>query len=705
MITVWCDLESEKLYIKVQGTHFQDWIEIIRSMKKCYFDSDKKAYYTDIVEFRNIEEEVLYHISLDFPDDSLEVSELTRKQVDYFYESLKELKASSSRRLVKWDLLKKPPLKGIGANEKYQSIDLLRAINQNRFLFNWEMGLGKSYALAALIENLRYYDLIDKCIIMSTSIGIYNLKDELLKFGNNLKESEIYVINLLSEQDFEDRDIFNTQKYPYKIFIMTYDTFTGINNYYYDVANAPKNAASQILQLETELKDLTAQKKSSFKAEFQDKLEKGEFNTKLKDTLKNDKDIVKLKTKISALKDKLHPSRKVTYKKSYLPLQQWAGGHGVGLFLDESHSIAIPKSLRAKHIKNNLCNFDYRYEFTGTFADKYEKMYMQLLVLDRSLVNGKNYNSWLEEYCEVGNKFSRYAVNNDGWKMDKIADLNKLLLSKYASKRVMKECLDLPSNYDVPTIYIDMSPKQREIYEAFVKAELSFSREREKVHNETQKDIILNMFQIFQMSVDNPSIISKSRSFVKLPADLQEKIVNFDYENESTKISVLDDILSERVDEYGERGIVWYYHPDTKDQIVNHLKKYNPIVVEAGMSNEELNSKIKDFKTDPSHKIIIGSIIIMNTSVTLTECAFNIYLERTYNYTMYSQSKGRIFRPGQDKITRNYTMSYKDSIDNLQLKNLETKGATINNLLNKDFISQGLWKKIFNYNNSFELEN
>jgi SNF2 family DNA or RNA helicase len=94
----------------------------------------------------------------------------------------------------------------------------------------------------------------------------------------------------------------------------------------------------------------------------------------------------------------------------------------------------------------------------------------------------------------------------------------------------------------------------------------------------------------------------------------------------------------------------------------------------------------------------------MNTSVTVTEATYNVYFERTFNYTVYSQSRGRIYRPSQKYMCRTYHMTFNDSIDNLQLENLAQKGQIVNALLNKKFIDQGLWKKIFNANEGFTVE-
>lgn len=241
-----------------------------------------------------------------------------------------------------------------------------------------------------------------------------------------------------------------------------------------------------------------------------------------------------------------------------------------------------------------------------------------------------------------------------------------------------------------------MSPLHRKIYEAFVKVELELSKERKLAGEATQKDSIMNMFGIFQLACENVECIKDTPSFEKFPVELQECINNYDWFKDNAKVPVIETIVDERINEDNERGIVWYYHPKTKDSLMKLLKKYNPIVIEAGMGPELMSDAIKQFKSDDKHKIIIASINIMNTSVTLTECKWNLYVERTFNYTIYSQSRGRIYRPGQKNMCRTYMMCFNNSIDNLQLQNLKQKGAVIDSLLNKHIVDQSIWRAIFN---------
>lgn len=604
---------------------FQDIVEYFK-LNGCRWDKNLKLWKKSIADYEDMVKE------LNFEGQAVEISELDKQKFKIYRKNLCELEITKTRIIPRWDLMNFPPLKGKHPFENYQYDDTAKALSRNRFLFNWEMGLGKSAALAFLIENLRYYKLINKCLIFSTGVGVFNLKDELCKFGKNITPEEIFVVNSITA--LKDRDIFNNEKYPYKILIMTYDTFKGINNFYYDLTKGTKSNP--------------------------------------------------------------HPSNNIEYQNSYVPIKDWLDGYHGALFLDECHSLANPKSRRSKVIDMNLMYFKYRYEFTGTLADKYEKLYEPLYILDRSLVDGRSYNEWLMAYNEVGNKFSKYAPNPDKWNMEKIGELNVRLLKDYAAKRKMTECLDLPLDYECPTIYVDMSPLHRRIYEEFVKQEMQLAKERKLAGESTIKDSIMNMFGIFQLACENVECIKDTPSFEKFPSELQSLINNYSWEKDNTKVPVIEAILKERVDEEEQRGIVWYYHPKTKDCLVKLLKKYNPIIIEAGMGPEDLSNAIKKFKDNKKHKIIIGSLMVLNTSVTLTECKWNLYVERTFNYTIYAQSRGRIYRPSQTEVCRTYMTCFNNSIDNLQLQNLQQKGAVLDSLLNKNIVDQRIWKMIFN---------
>lgn len=696
MVSIEYNGDGDQLLISPRGDNFRDLVDFLKSCH-CRWNATLKKWTLSVSLYKSFCDQVK-----GFGED-IDIDMNSENEIKKFFDNLKELKMSP-RRCFHQELLNYPPLEGKHPFEKYQLEDILRGINQNRFLFNHDMGLGKSYITAALIAIKRFYKELDKCLIFSTPIGTLNLADELVKFVKGIKESDIITFTSMANLPFEERDVFNTKKYPQSIIIMSYDSLISVLNYYYDMTTRPKTILATIEKDEAVYKELFKAERDPIKEFLKDKYN---YDSTKKDLLKkinkeaDEKADANLKVKIAknklkADKQKLHPSSKTDYIKNPAPIKEWLNGLNGGLFLDEVHSLASPQSRRTQIMNMILPNFEYRYEFTGTLADKYQKLYEPSMILDKDLVEGKDYNSWLSSNNELGNHFSAYAINDDKWNLENIGELNKKLMKSYASRRKMVDCLDLPMNYEVPTIYVNMSSLHKEIYEKFSNFTADEKYALAKEEGTSFSDKMINMFQYMQQAVDNPTCLIKSDKFSLFPIDLQNKIKEFDYNRDSSKLTYIDEIVKERVDEDGEKGILWYFHPETMLALKERYKDYNPVVMSADIPMGNRLGVIKSFLANDKQKILIASINVMNTSVTLVECKWEEYVESTYNYTVYSQSRGRIFRPGQTDITRTYSIRYNGTLDCLQELNLKTKGATLSSLLNKEYVAQDLWRKMFN---------
>ena len=87
------------------------------------------------------------------------------------------------------------PIVGKHPYENFQDEDIRRALKQNRFLFNWTMGCGKSFATAVIYEYLRHYKNVPKMILVTSRIGTYNLQNEMTKFCIDIELPDVQVFN------------------------------------------------------------------------------------------------------------------------------------------------------------------------------------------------------------------------------------------------------------------------------------------------------------------------------------------------------------------------------------------------------------------------------------------------------------------------------------------------------------------------------
>lgn len=129
------------------------------------------------------------------------------------------------------------PVKGKAPYENYQDEDIRRALRQNRFLFNWSMGCGKSFATAIIYEYLKVYKNVDKMILLTTRIGTYNLQSELSKFCLHVDRDDVLVFNSPKSYKKYSRRIFDNEEVcNKKVLVFSYDSWKLMATAYGDKA-------------------------------------------------------------------------------------------------------------------------------------------------------------------------------------------------------------------------------------------------------------------------------------------------------------------------------------------------------------------------------------------------------------------------------------------------------------------------------------
>jgi SNF2 family DNA or RNA helicase len=298
--------------------------------------------------------------------------------------------------------------------------------------------------------------------------------------------------------------------------------------------------------------------------------------------------------------------------------------------------------------------------------------------MDNALVKGLAYYDWLSCYCELGTKFSRYAPNKNTWNWGKWNALQNTLGETYIVSRD-KSLLNLPDAIDMPLITLDMSPEQRACYETFSNITLEYIKKKSAESGNGIMHELTNSFQILQMAVDNPESIINSpvmESIKKLEVNPQfikafeDALQKFSYKNHYAKLNALDNILEYETKEMENKVLVFYYHPKT----LEYLKERYPeaTVLSSDIDENERFKIVEDFRKNDKCKILIASIMIANTSFTLTECKAAIFYERYWSGIIYEQARGRIHRIGQDKTCFYYYLLVKNSIETWNLELLKT---------------------------------
>ena len=380
------------------------------------------------------------------------------------------------------------------------------------------------------------------------------------------------------------------------------------------------------------------------------------------------------------------------YKKCHIPLDEWFGNYKGIAFFDECHLMGTPDSSKWKNLQTSLTHFYYRYLFSATPVDKKENMYPILRTLDNSLVEGLPYRDWLASYCSIGTAYSAWAPDLNTWDDQKWTKLQDKLYKDYAVRRD-KELLNLPDAIDMDLIYVEMTKKHRDIYQMFTLESINRTKEMAQKTGTSIVSNLSNCMQYAQLSIDNPLCLEQT--FAKSDKQFDPKLVDmvskFDYKKDFDKLKVLDSIIQEECIELGNKVIVFYLHPTTMEQLKLHFGDSAHYLT----SDIEMSGRfniVEDFKKS-KNKILIASILISNSSFTLTECSAAIFYERCWDFKTYEQARGRIHRLGQDKEVRYYNMVYSNSIDNLQV--LNKKDKVMKSLVRKNSLSDMEWKLLF----------
>ena len=462
--------------------------------------------------------------------------------------------------------------------------------------------------------------------MFSTRIGTFNLSYELLKFSKNLTPRDF--LTLSSINDVKDRDVFDETKYPHRVIVMPYDALKAVLNHYYDKAHGTKSNP--------------------------------------------------------------HPSRTVKYRKCPVDLGKWLGGKPGGLFMDESHSLANPKTFRFHAFDHIVDFFEYRYMFSATMADKREKLYAQLRILDPALTRFMSFDDWVSYYNETGNRWSPTAINDDKWREDRLKELDDAMSRDYVSVRKKEDCLDLPP-YVTKTYPIPMSEKHRELYE-----NVSNEAIKQEVGIDGAAGTIKMLFPFFLLSCENPKVIEKSERFADFSDTVKKQIKSFDFQKDFAKLKVLDAIIEDEVVDKELKGIIWTAHPLTTKYVEERYAKFKPFVLDASVKSEDRTDVVAEFEASDS-KILIASVYVANTSVTIISCKWECFFEKVMKFADVFQAKGRIYRPGQVDEVRSYSITYQHSLDAFVEANLVAKGALLDSLFEGATVSQQKLKEAFNY--------
>lgn len=526
-------------------------------------------------------------------------------------------------------LLQYKPLVGKHPHETYQTDDIKQIMSYNRHGCFWYMGLGKAMAISYILTFLFKYNKISHAVLIISPDGLMNLKFEIMKFNNQFTDKDFFIASRFNKNIFDRTD--------YKILLCTYSTWIVLNNHYYTQSQLCRRKRHEGKLVPITLAEIKKDQPKCF-------------------------------------------------EKMTIDFNKFWGNNNKLIMLDESHMIANANSKTSKyiHLYKNL--FEYRYIFSGSPYDKYEKLYSQMTFLDDSLIP-KTYHQWLLEIADCGNRFNAWAIND--YKLDKV---NKFLdhILPYVVQRG-KEALDLPEHI-IEKNYIEVSKQQRLIYNYLVDFQLFL---QDQIYYELDFDRIYNLFPYLIQALDNPCLLQGKleNKFNYHNFDTLIDLINQWKFKDHSKFETLDYLVRQYIDEENRKIILWSYHPDTINSLCEYYKKYDPLYIHGQMGVPEkervglINHIVQEFKTKPDCHLLIASQTVLQRSVTITEATRQIYFDRDFSTTKFDQSSSRIYRPGSKEIVKTNILIFLKSLDIHLDQIIEQKTDIGQTLLKKKYLT------------------
>lgn len=231
-------------------------------------------------------------------------------------------------------------------------------------------------------------------------------------------------------------------------------------------------------------------------------------------------------------------------------------------------------------------------------------------------------------------------------------------------RRVKKEVLkDLPDKIE-KTMFIEMNPEQKKLYE-----------ERRsyyyKMVNSQIKENGIGKTQFFILQA-----LNELRQITSCPESKSNGVM-------SSKREVLVNNILEAV-ENGHKVLVFTNYINSIENICEDLEKNKINYLSMTGSTKDRQSLVDKFQKDNKYKVFIMTLKTGGVGLNLTAADTIFIYDPWWNKTVENQAIDRAYRLGQDRTVFSYKLILKDTIEEKILKLQESKSQLLDNLISDE---------------------
>lgn len=249
-------------------------------------------------------------------------------------------------------------------------------------------------------------------------------------------------------------------------------------------------------------------------------------------------------------------------------------------------------------------------------------------------------------------QFKRHYCTLGGWGGSQVVGYKNLeeiraMMDNIMLRRLKTEVLDLPEKIR-KIEYVDMTPKQKQIYK--------------EVYNGVMSDL-----QKIKFSNNPLSMMIRLRQATGWTGIISDKV------QESAKMDRMIELVQEIVSSE-QKAIIFSNWESMTEVAREKLKSYSPAYITGATKADERMREVDRFQTDSKCKVIIGTIGAMGTGLTLTAAQNVIFLDSPWNMALKAQAEDRAHRIGTKGTVSVITLCCRDTIDERIEELVEKKG-------------------------------
>ncbi|MBI4289309.1 MAG: DEAD/DEAH box helicase [Chloroflexi bacterium] len=135
--------------------------------------------------------------------------------------------------------------------------------------------------------------------------------------------------------------------------------------------------------------------------------------------------------------------------------------------------------------------------------------------------------------------------------------------------------------------------------------------------------------------------------------------------SESAKLDDVQARLATLVSE-GHRALVFSQFTDDRfgvHAVADRLRQFRPLLFTGAMSLQQRSSVVEQFKSDPSHKVLVLSLRAGGQGLNLQEASYVFHFDRWWNPAVEHQAEDRTHRLGQTSPVHVYQYTCEDTIE------------------------------------------